>query len=118
MLWSLIKIVLFVALVAAVAFGAAVLLEIEGGLRLVVSDIELTLAPLQLAILAGLTLLTVWLVLKLLGLVLALLRFISCDETAVSRYFSRSRERRGYRALADGMVALASGLRSAANWRK
>ena len=109
MLWSLIKIVLFVALVAAVAFGAAVLLEIEGGLRLVVSDIELTLAPLQLAILAGLTLLTVWLVLKLLGLVLALLRFISGDETAVSRYFSRSRERRGYRALADGMVALASG---------
>ncbi|HID05774.1 MAG TPA: tetratricopeptide repeat protein, partial [Armatimonadetes bacterium] len=31
------------------------------------------------------------------------------DETAISRYFDRSRERKGFEALADGMMALASG---------
>ena len=38
-----------------------------------------------------------------------MLRFLLGDETAISRYFSRSRERRGFDALSDGMVALASG---------
>ena len=31
------------------------------------------------------------------------------DETAISRYFARNRERRGIDALSDGLVALASG---------
>ena len=48
-------------------------------------------------------------VLKLLGFLVALFRFLMGDETAISRYFSRSRERRGFDALSDGMVALASG---------
>ena len=33
------------------------------------------------------------------------MRFLLGDETAISRYFSRSRERRGFDALSDGMVA-------------
>ena len=37
------------------------------------------------------------------------MRFLLGDETAISRYFSRSRERRGFDALSDGMVAVASG---------
>ena len=47
--------------------------------------------------------------LKLIGLPGALVRFLLGDETAISRYFSRSRERRGFDALSDGMVALAAG---------
>lgn len=31
------------------------------------------------------------------------------DETAISRYFNKSKEERGYKALTDSMVALASG---------
>ena len=43
------------------------------------------------------------------SLLVATLRFINGDDTAISRYFNRSRERRGYRALSEGMMALASG---------
>jgi HemY protein len=44
----------------------------------------------------------VWLVLRLVGLLVAVLRFLNGDETAISRYFDRNRERKGYEALADG----------------
>jgi len=36
-------------------------------------------------------------------------RFLNGDETAIGRYFDRNRERKGYAALAEGMMALASG---------
>ena len=42
-------------------------------------------------------------------LLIAILRFLNGDETAVSRFFDRNREARGYQALSDGMVALAAG---------
>jgi HemY protein len=45
----------------------------------------------------------------LVGLLVAVLRFLSGDETAVSRYFDRNREQKGYQALTEGMLALASG---------
>ena len=48
-------------------------------------------------------------ILKLLGFLGAVLRFLLGDETAISRYFSRGRERRGFDALTDGMLALAAG---------
>jgi HemY protein len=47
--------------------------------------------------------------LKLAGLCVAVLKFIAGDETAVTRYFNRNRERRGFQALSEGMLALASG---------
>tara|TARA_B100000686_G_C15900540_1_gene530027 strand:+ start:178 stop:495 length:318 start_codon:yes stop_codon:yes gene_type:complete len=46
---------------------------------------------------------------KVLGFFNAVVSFVSGDETAVSRFFSKNRERKGFEALADGMVALASG---------
>src|SRR6056297_44381 len=67
MLWSLFKIVLFVVAVAALALIAGWLLEVEGGIRIAVANIELTLGPLQAAIAALLLLLVVWLVLKIIG---------------------------------------------------
>jgi HemY protein len=42
-------------------------------------------------------------------LLVAVLRFLNGDETAISRWFDRNRERKGYEALADGLMALASG---------
>ncbi|MEM7295511.1 MAG: heme biosynthesis HemY N-terminal domain-containing protein, partial [Pseudomonadota bacterium] len=53
--------------------------------------------------------LAVWLTLRLAGLLVAILRFINGDETALSRYFDRNRERKGFNALSEGMMALASG---------
>jgi HemY protein len=109
MLWSIIKIVVFLALVVMVAFGAAYLLELEGGVRIVIVGLELNLTPLKTAIALGLLILALWLLLKLSALVIAVLKFINGDETAISRYFDRTRQEKGYRALSEGMMALASG---------
>ena len=109
MVWSLLKVILFVALVAAASFGASLLLDSEGGIQIAVAGWEFTLGPLQATIGALLLLLVLWGVMKLAGLLVATLRFLNGDETAISRYFDRNRERRGYQALNDGLLALASG---------
>lgn len=109
MIWSLIKVLLFVAAIAALTIGAGLLLDTGGGIRIAVAGYEFTFGPLQ-AVIAGLLLvLLVWLLMKLVGLIVAVLRFVNGDETAISRYFDRNRERKGYQALAEGMMAIASG---------
>jgi len=109
MLWSLIKIVVFVILVAAGATGAAYLLDLEGGVRVAFAGFEVNLTPLNSVIALVLLVLAVWLFLRLAALVVAVLRFINGDETAISRYFDRNRERKGFQALSEGLLALASG---------
>ncbi|MDJ1009414.1 MAG: heme biosynthesis HemY N-terminal domain-containing protein [Paracoccaceae bacterium] len=109
MLWSLIKIVLFIGIVAALAFGAGLLLESEGGVRVSVAATEFTLGPLESVIAALVLLAGLWVLLKLISLAIAILRFMSGDETALSRWWGRNQERRGFDALSDGMMALASG---------
>lgn len=109
MLWSLVKIILFMAVVAALAFGAAYLLESNGGVLITFMGTEYSFGPLQ-SVIAGLVLvLLVWVLLKLVSLLVATLKFLNGDETAISRYFDRNRERKGFDALSEGMMALASG---------
>lgn len=109
MIRSFVKVALFLVVVAVVALGAAHLSDSGEGVRVIVLGTEYSLGPLQAAIglVVGLALL--WLVLKVVGLLIAFLRFLNGDETAISRYFDRNRERKGYRALAEGMLAVASG---------
>lgn len=109
MLWSLGKILTFVVLVAALAFGAGLLNDTELGFRLAVGGLELTLGPLQAVVFAVVLIAVLWVVFKVAGFVIALVRFLLGEETAISRYFDRNHERKGYQALADGMMALASG---------
>jgi HemY protein len=92
-----------------ISFGAGRLMEAQGGVMIQYAGLELSFGALQAALLVLGLLVSFWLVLKLLGLVVALLRFINGDETALSRYFDRNRERRGFEALSDGLMALASG---------
>ncbi|MFN3991840.1 MAG: heme biosynthesis protein HemY [Tabrizicola flagellatus] len=109
MLWSLTKVVLFVVLVAGLALGAGLLAESGDSLRIIVAGWEFTIGPVQALVLGLLLILAVWLLLKALGLLGATFRFLNGDETALSRYFDRNRERKGYRALSEAMMALASG---------
>lgn len=109
MLWSLIKIVVFVAVVAAAAWGAIYLLESEGGIQITLMGTEYSFGPLQSAIGLIVLLVAVWVLLKVLSLLFATLKFINGDETALSRYFDRNRERKGFEALSEGLMALASG---------
>ncbi|MEN8656709.1 MAG: heme biosynthesis HemY N-terminal domain-containing protein [Marivita sp.] len=109
MLWSLFKIVLFVVLVAALTLGAGFLMESSGGIQITAGGTEFTLGPLQSVIAALVAVLAVWVFLKLFTLLIATLKFINGDETAISRYFDRNRERKGFQALSEGLMALASG---------
>jgi len=109
MLLSLFKILLFVLIVAGLIYGTEYLLTTGSDLRLAIADYEVTLGPVQEVIAIVLLLVGVWLVLKLLGLVVAVLRFLAGDETAITRFFNRNRERRGYKAMSDAITALAAG---------
>ncbi len=109
MLWSLVKITLFMVAVAALALGAAYLLESGGGVMVTLMGTEYSFGPLTAAIALVLLLLLVWLLLKLVSLLVATLRFLNGDETALSRHFMRNRERKGFNALSEGMMAHASG---------
>lgn len=109
MLWSLVKILAFVAFVMAATFGATMLLDMEGSATIDVGGQAATFSVIEMVI--GLIVLValVWVVFKLLGLAVATFKFLNGDETAISRYFSRNRERKGFEALSEGMMALASG---------
>ena len=109
MLWSLIKIIFFFCVVAALAWGANLLLQAEGGLQIRALGTELNPGPLESVLLLVLMVFVVWLALKVLALLLAVWKFLNGDETALSRYFDRNRERKGFDALSEGMMALASG---------
>ena len=109
MLWTLLKVVLFVFFIAALSFGAGVLLDTDGGVRISVANWELTLGPLQAVILSLVLVVCLWIVFKIVSFLVAVLRFLTGDETAISRYFDRNRERKGYQALTEGFLALASG---------
>ncbi|MDO8882804.1 heme biosynthesis protein HemY [Pseudotabrizicola sp.] len=109
MLWTLLKVILFVFSIAALTYGAGVLLDTGGGVRITVSGWELTFGPLQAVIFSVFLVLALWIVFKIISFVVAVLRFLTGDETAISRYFDRNRERKGYQALTEGFLALASG---------
>jgi HemY protein len=109
MLLSLIKILLFIAVVMALTFGATLLMDVSGGATIAIAGIELTLSPLQLTFAFVALVVLVWLSLKLMKFLVAGYHFLNGDETAISRYFDRNRERKGYEALSEGMMALASG---------
>ena len=109
MLWSIIKIAVFIALVATASFAAIYLLELDGGVRIVMVGQEFNLTPIMAVITLIVLVIAIWVLLKLASLLIAILRFINGDETAISRYFDRNRQEKGYRALSEGLMALASG---------
>ncbi|EBA14225.1 hypothetical protein RCCS2_10049 [Roseobacter sp. CCS2] len=84
-------------------------MEVDGGATVDVAGQEFTLSTLEMVFALGALVVAVWLGLKLLALCVATFKFLNGDETAISRYFDRNRERKGYEALSEGMMALASG---------
>ncbi|MDG1068346.1 MAG: heme biosynthesis HemY N-terminal domain-containing protein [Sulfitobacter sp.] len=109
MLWSLIKVIFFIGVVGALAWGAGFLLESDGGLQISALGYEVSPGPLGSVLLLVALVFVVWLLLKVLALLVAVWKFLNGDETALSRYFDRNRERKGFEALSEGLMALASG---------
>ena len=109
MLWSLIKIFIFLGLAAALAFGASYILETPGEVKIAFGSREIFLSPIGFLIGILVLLLAAYLLIKLMGLVAAVFHFLMGDETALTRYFSRGRERRGFNALTDAMIGVEAG---------
>jgi len=109
MLWSLIKILAFVAAIIALTYGGTMLMDMDGGLTVNTGADEFTLQPIEVVFGLVVLVVSVWLGLKILTFLVAAFKFLNGDETAISRYFDRNRERKGYEALSEGMIALASG---------
>jgi len=109
MIWSLIKVLLFIGLAAGLAYGASLIVETPGEVRLAFAGQELSLSPLGFIVVLLVLFLTVWLLLRLVGLLVAVMRFMTGDATAITRYLDRNRERKGFDALSEAMIALAAG---------
>lgn len=109
MLWTILKILLFVVVVVGLAFGAGELLDSGQTIGLRLATVEFELGPVQAAVALLLFIFALWVFLKLLGLLVATVRFLNGDETAISRFLTRNRERRGIEAVTDGLIALAEG---------
>jgi HemY protein len=109
MLWSLTKLFIFVALIAAVTFFAGMVMDAGGSVVMQFGGYEIAITPIQAVVGVVLFVVTLWLLQWLLGVCLVVFHFFNGDETAISRYFNRNREERGFKALTDGMVALAAG---------
>ena len=109
MLWSLFKILLFVAAIVALAFGVQWLLTQTGEVLVTFGGTEFVLTPIALVLGLIVLLAALWVLFLLVGFLVSVFRFINGDDTAVTRYFRRNREKRGYEALGDSIIALASG---------
>ncbi|MDO5530201.1 MAG: heme biosynthesis HemY N-terminal domain-containing protein [Paracoccus sp. (in: a-proteobacteria)] len=109
MLLSLLKILLFFGVILALALGLNEIATSGQGLRVVFAGTEYSFGPVQALIALAVFMVLSWVVLRVLGMIWALLRFLMGDETAIDRYFGRQRERKGYRALSEGLLAIAAG---------
>lgn len=109
MLQTLLKILLFLGVTLGLALLAIRLGETGESLQIVLAGRSYELGAVE-AVVALLVLMVLgWAVLRLVGVLVAVLHFLLGDETALNRYFARSRARKGYEALGEGMLALASG---------
>jgi HemY protein len=110
MIWLIARVLLFVGLLVAVDLLFTLLVDTDG--RVAIEFRGVTYPPLNpiefLAALAA-AVAVVFLLFKLAGLLVAVIRFLLGDETALSRFWARAKERRGLDALSTGMVALAEG---------
>ena len=73
------------------------MLETPGEVKIAFGGREFFVSPIGFVVGVGVAGAAALVLLKILGFLAALMRFLLGDETAISRYFSRSRERRGLR---------------------
>ncbi len=107
MLWSILKILIYILIVVGLVLGVSALTDMENLGRVELLGREYIISPILAATAAVILLVAVWILFRLVGLIVATLRFLNGDETAISRYFDRRSERKGYEALGEGMMALA-----------
>ena len=109
MIWSLVKISLFILAVAALSMGFAFVMDLQGKVTFEIFSYAITTNLVNLIILLLVLIPVVWIIYFLTGLIVAVCKFFIGDETALTRYLNRNKDRKGYEALAESMVAMAAG---------
>ncbi len=109
MIWSLVKISLFILAVAALSMGFAFVMDLQGKVTFEIFNYAITTNLVNLIILLLILIPVVWGIYFLTGLIVAVCKFFIGDETALTRYLNRNKDRKGYEALAESMVAMAAG---------
>jgi len=109
MIWSLIKIITFIIVISIVTFAAGAIIDAGGIITMQFSIYEISLTPIQGIIFITLFMAILLTAKWLLGIIGAVIRFFNGDETAITRFFNRNKEERGFKALADSMVSMAAG---------
>lgn len=110
MIWLVLRVVVLVGIVAAAAVGGAFLVDSRGQIAITWQGVEYPpLSHFEFLALVIVAMVALYLLYKLIGLAVATLRFVLGDETAITRYWTRAKERRGFQAISRGMVALAEG---------
>ena len=93
MLAAAARVAQFLVLVVAGIWVVMRLIQLPGGVTIAIAEREIYFTPIAFAGLLVAAFVVLWLLFKLAGFVLAVARFVFGDETAISRYFDRSRER-------------------------
>ena len=109
MIGSLTKIIFFIIIIATVSIAAGAIIDAGGVITMQFASYEVSLTPIQ-GIIGIILCLSILLVAKwIFGIIVAIFKFFNGDETAITRYFNKNKEERGYKALADSMVSMAAG---------
>ena len=109
MIRAIINITIFMGILSIFLFAVTQFLGTEDEFQIILSDTEITLSPTAIVALGIISVILIWLFFKICNFIVATYHFLNGDETAISRYFDRNREKKGFQALADGMIALALG---------
>ncbi|MEL6236489.1 MAG: heme biosynthesis HemY N-terminal domain-containing protein [Pseudomonadota bacterium] len=109
MIWSLLKVGIFLCLAAAITWGAGQIMEDPGEVLIAFGGQEVRLQPLDFIVALAALLLAFWLLLKLAGLIVATIRFFAGGDSAVGRWWTRGHERRGFDSLRDALIAISAG---------
>ncbi|MCH1535181.1 MAG: heme biosynthesis protein HemY [Amylibacter sp.] len=109
MIGSLTKIIFFIIIIATVSIAAGAIIDAGGVITMQFASYEVSLTPIQ-GIIGIILCLSILLAAKwIFGIIVAIFKFFNGDETAITRYFNKNKEERGYKALADSMVSMAAG---------
>ena len=109
MIWALIRIFLFIGLIGLITISASYVIESSNTILIQFAGVEIAIHPISALFGVFLFVLLIWGIEWLIGICRAVFHFFNGDETAISRYFKKGREKRGYKALEDVLCALACG---------
>ena len=109
MLGSLLKGIILLTLSGLCAYSVIYLSGLSGYITLNINNSELNISIVMGVCVIFLLFLLLFFGLKFLNLVVAVIRFLSGDETAITRYLNKSRQLNGNKALSSALISFYEG---------